>query len=201
MAATQADDNPEFRRFLRRVWRQDIAPLLKGERAAQRRRAARLGGTLAGGAGLLVDSLLNLKGRPFTRALTVLGSTVGAILPDAWSWRWLREQATLRQRRVVEQRVTARAGMLPVEQALALFDLAPRASRRELRRAWHAFSRRWHPDRAADAAARAEHHLRFVAGQAAYERLKAAYARGELPRAGPRTSGSPPVEKPWRRPP
>jgi hypothetical protein len=181
MAATRFDDNQAFRRFLRQVWQDDITPLLRGQRADQRRKAARVGGQVAGTAGLLVDGLLRLKGKPFARALTVLGSTFGAILPDAWDWQWLRERAAPRERQVVAEQVERRATELPLREALSLFHLTPGASRAQLRHAWREVSLRWHPDRAPDAARQAEYHVRFVAYQAAYKRLGAAYDEGQLP--------------------
>ncbi len=181
MAATRRTDNEAFRRFVRRVWRQDITPLLRGERATQRRKAAQVGAKVAVSGGLLIDGLLRLKGKPFTRFLTVFGSTIGAILPDAWDWKWYRERAGPRERKVVAEQVERRAGELARDEALALFGLSPAASRDELKRAWRETSRRWHPDRAPDERRRSEYHVRFVAYQAAYERLCTAYENGELP--------------------
>ncbi|MFH1749138.1 MAG: J domain-containing protein [Planctomycetota bacterium] len=180
MSATRRPDNEAFRRFVRRVWQQDVAPLLRGERAAERRKAARVGGKVAAGGGLLIDGLLRLKGRPFTRFLTVMGTTLGALLPDVWDWRWYRENASPRQKKVVREQVQRRAGELPLDEALALFGLQPGVTPEELRSAWHAISRRWHPDKAPDERRRSEYHVRFVAYQAAYERLRAAYESGEL---------------------
>lgn len=184
MPATRPSDNAAFRRFLRRVWQHDITPLLKGEQAPQRRTSARVGGQVAAGAGLLIDGVLRLRGKPFTRFLTVLGSTFGALLPDAWDWRWLRERATPRQRKVIAQAVERRAAELPWAGALALFGLPATASREQLKAAWRGISLRYHPDKAPDARRRAEYHLRFVAYRAAYERLRAAYDAGLLPTKG-----------------
>ena len=183
MAATSPPDSDAFRRFLRRVWKSDITPLLKGRRAAQRRKTARVAGKIAATTGLVADSLLRLKGKPFTRFMTVMGTTVGAILPDAWDWKWLRESANQRQRQVVSEQVERRAAELPLKEALALFHLTPAASHSQLKHAWREFSTRWHPDKAADQRRRVEYHVRFVACQAAYERLCQAYDEGELPKA------------------
>jgi len=181
MAATGPDQNEALRRFLHRVWQQDIRPLLRGKYAEQRRRGARLAGSLAAGAGLLLDSLLRLRGRPFTRAFTVLGSTFGALLPDVWDWEWLRRGASAQEKDMVSQQVRRRAAELDLPQALALFNLMPTASRDQLRHAWREFSQRWHPDKAPDELSRAEYHVRFVTYQAAYERLISAYDAGQLP--------------------
>lgn len=181
MAATRPYDNEAFRRFVRRVWRQDITPLLRGQHAAQRRTAAQVGGKVAASGGLLIDGLLRLKGKPFTRFLTIFGSTLGAILPDVWDWKWYREQAGPRARKIVAEQVKRRAGELPIHEALALFRLSPTAARDELKQAWRQTSHRWHPDHAPDEQRRSEYHVRFVAYQAAYERLSAAYENGELP--------------------
>jgi hypothetical protein len=181
MAATRPPDDEALRRFLQRVWQSDVVPLLRGPKAGQRRTTARIGGKVAGTTGLLVDSLLRLKGRPFTRALTVLGSTLGAILPDAWDWEWLRAKAGPVARKVVAEQVGRRAGELPLKEALALFHLTPAASETQLKHAWRELSQRWHPDKAPDEERRAEYHVRFVAYQGAYERLCEAYENGELP--------------------
>lgn len=174
------DDNEAFRRFLRRVWREDVAPLLKDRRAQQRKKAARVGGKAAAAAGLLVDGVFGLKGKPFTRFMTVMGTSLGALLPDAWDWQWLRA-ADEQERAVVDEQVQRRAAKLPEADALELFDLAPTASRDELKTAWRVILQRWHPDKAPDDAARREHHVRFLAYKTAYERLTAAYEAGTLP--------------------
>jgi hypothetical protein len=176
-----ADDNEAFRRFIRRVWRDDLAPLLRDERGAQRARTARATGRFAAGAGLIVDGLFGLKGRPFTRFMTVVGSSLGAMLPDVWDWEWLRGSATPEQREVVSERIQQRAAELPESDALALFDLSPTASRDDLKRAWRAVLQRWHPDKAHDEATRAEYHVRFLAYQSAYKQLCQAYEAGRLP--------------------
>jgi hypothetical protein len=171
-----------FRRFLRRVWRNDVAPLLKDRRARQRAKTARTGGKIAAAGGLFVDSLLGLKGRPFARFMTVMGSSLGAMLPDVWDWRWLRNQATEEERETVAAEVGRRAAELPERDALELFGLTPNATIADLRDAWRAVAQRWHPDKAPADAARAEHSVRFVTYQAAYERLITAYEAGQLPR-------------------
>ncbi len=170
-----------LRPFLRRVWQQDITPLLRGKYASRRRKAARTTGTIAAATGLLVDSLFHLRGRPFTRFMTVLGASVGAMLPDAWSWEWFRRRTDPADRELIAERVRSRAAELPEAEALALFELPPQAGREDLQRAWREVIRRWHPDKACDEAQRAEFHIRFVAFQAAYERLCCAYDRGVLP--------------------
>lgn len=180
MSDEQANDDA-FRRFLRRVWREDVTPLLRDERAAQRAKSARVGGKAAAAAGLFVDALFGLKGKPFTRALTVMGSSLGAMLPDVWDWRWFREDADAEQRKVVAEQVRRRAAELPETDALELFGLGPGASRAEFRQAWHTILQRWHPDKAPDDNARSEYHVRFLAYQAAYEQLTAAYDEGRLP--------------------
>jgi len=175
MTATRRDKDEALRRFLRRVWRQDIRPLLRGAQAGQRRKSAKIVGTLAAVTGLTLDGLLRLRGRPFTRSLTVLGSTFGALLPDVWDWSWLRNQARPQERQVVAEHVRRRAADLSVEEALALFHLRPGASPAQLKQAWREVAQRWHPDKAPDDACRAEYHVRFVAYQAAYQRLCRAY--------------------------
>jgi len=180
MSKRRAADDEAFRRFLRRVWHHDVAPLLRGAQVQRRRRAARVGGKIAAATGLAVDSLLHLRGRPFTRFMTVMGSRLGAMLPDAWDWQWFRTSGPAAQR-LTEKHVRKAAGTLPEDDALALFGLPRSASIDDLKRAWRSVSQRWHPDKAPDEAARSEYHLRFVAYQAAYERLSAAYHAGRLP--------------------
>jgi len=171
-----------LREFLQRVWRNDVAPLLRGERAEQRAKSARVAGKAAAVAGLLVDGVLRLKGRPFTRFMTVVGSSFGALLPDMWDWNWLRSSATPVQRRFVAEQIERRARELPEIAALAMFGLSPSAGRDELKTAWRAVLQRWHPDKARDERQRREYHVRFLAYRTAYERLCAAYDTGRLPR-------------------
>jgi hypothetical protein len=178
---TAPGENEAFRRFLRRVWREDVTPLLRDHRAAQRKKTARVGGKLAATPGLLVDGLLGLKGKPFTRFLTVLGSSLGAMLPDVWDWRWLREIADGAEREIAAAEVERRAAALPEADALALFGLSETAPREQLKQAWRETLQRWHPDKAPDEAARHEYHVRFLAYKGAYERLCAAYDAGRLP--------------------
>lgn len=175
-----SQDNDAFRLFLRRVWTDDVAPLLRN-RAAQRRTAAGVTGRIAAATGLAVDGLLRLRGRPFTRFMTVVGTSLGAMLPDVFDWQWLRQQADDDARRTMADCVRDRAAALTERDALALFDLAPSATFEQLRGAWRAAAAQFHPDRAADAGTRAEYHVRFVAYQAAYDRLRAAYEAGRLP--------------------
>jgi len=169
--------------FLRRVWKEDVGPLLRDKRAEQRRKSARVGGKIAATGGLLIDSLFHLRGRPFTRAMTVMGASLGAMAPDVWDWKWLRSSATDQQRQVVNERIKRRAAELPEADALALFNLTPADGRTRLKQAWREISQRWHPDKAPNEEARFEYHLRFVAYQAAYERLCRAYDEQRLPRS------------------
>jgi hypothetical protein len=176
-------DNEAFRRFLRRVWRDDVGPLLRDHREAQRRKSARVAGKAAAAAGLLFDGVFGLKGKPFTRFMTVVGSSFGALLPDVWDWEWLRDSADDDEREFVTARVQQQAARLPEDQALELFELPPTATRDDLKQAWRAVLQRWHPDKARTDAARAEYHLRFLAYKAAYEHLCVAYDEQRLPRA------------------
>jgi hypothetical protein len=179
--AKNAADNEAFRRFVRRVWRNDVTPLLRDKYALQRKKSARVGGKLAAATGLFVDSVFRLKGKPFTRFMTVMGSSVGAMLPDVWDWRWLRRQADPADLDTVAKQLRRRADELPEADALSLFGLAPSAEREQLTHAWRNLAQRWHPDKA-DNEQRAEFQVRFVTYQAAYERLCRAYDDGRLPR-------------------
>ena len=183
MSNRQSAQEERLSRFVTRVWRSDIEPLLRGRLAKQRAATAKAGGTVAAAGGALLDGLFRFRGKPFTRAFTVLGSTLGAILPDAWDWKWLRSDADVEQRREIDEQVRKRAGELPVQDALDLFDLPANAPVDELRHAWRALSLRWHPDKAPDAARRREYEVRFVAYKTAYELLLRAYEEGRLPRA------------------
>ncbi len=174
-------DNEAFRRFLRRVWREDVGPLLRDRRAAQRKKTARVGGKAAAAAGLFVDGVFGLKGKPFTRFMTVMGSSLGAMLPDVWDWQWLRDSAAPDEQQTVAEQVGKRARRLPEADALELFDLRPTATREQLKQAWRETLRHWHPDKAPDEQSRPEYHVRFLAYKAAYERLRAAYEEGKLP--------------------
>lgn len=175
-----------FARFLQRVWKHDVRPLLRGPHAAQRESLAVGGAKFGAVGGGVIDRLLGLRGRPFARFFTVMGSSLGALLPDVWDWRWLRSGATEAQRKTVAETVQQSAGRLDEDEALALFGLSPRASREDLRQAWRSASQRWHPDKARTESQRVEHHLRFITYQAAHERLARAYEQGRLPRdAGP----------------
>lgn len=172
-----------FQEFMERVWRLDVAPLLRGRYARQRSIAARAGGQVAAAGGRLIDRLLRLRGQPFTRAGAVLGSSLGALLPDVWDWQWLRNRSSPRQREQVARGVRAQAENLDDHEALALFGLDARSSRDELHEAWRAICKQWHPDLARTSAERRERHVRFIAYQAAYERLEQAYEAGRLPRS------------------
>jgi len=181
MARGHPADNEAFRRFLRRVWREDITRLLNDQRATQRAKTARVAGKTAAATGLLVDGLFRLKGKPFTRFMTVMGTTLGAMLPDMWDWSWLRDTASQEQREVVAEQVHRRARELPEAFALRLFDLDADATRDELKGAWRTVLQRWHPDKTPDASRRPEYHIRFLAYKAAYEKLCQAYDEGRLP--------------------
>lgn len=189
--ANRSPEDEAFRRFLRRCWQQDVVPLLRGQRAEQRRKAARVGAKVAAAGGLLIDSLLRLRGKPVTRFLTVLGSSAGAMLPDVWDNGLLRRVLDPQQRARVAWRVQQRAAELELAEALELTGLDPAASREQMRAQRRSVLARWHPDRAGDEAQREDYRLRFVALQAAFERIEQAYADGRLPRqAGPAAPGS-----------
>lgn len=180
--STSARGEAALRTFFQDVWRRDVRPLLRNRQAAQRRTLANVGGQAAAATGALLDGVFRLRGRPFTRSLTILGASFGAMLPDAWDWGWWRHLNDSATREAVTAEVKTRAADLPEAAALALFGLTPDATQDDLREAWHAACLRWHPDRARTDEQRREHHLRFLAIQAAYARLQRAYADGRLPR-------------------
>ncbi len=168
-------------RFMRRVWIRDVEPLLDGRRDESRKTGARVGAKVAGAAGGVLDRLLKLRGKPFTRAMTVMGASLGAMAPDAWDWPRLR-RAGEKARATAERHVAEGAAALEEIEALALFGLGPDATREALTAAWHEAARVWHPDMAPDDAQRERHNMRFIAYRAAYERLRAAFEAGRLPR-------------------
>ncbi|MBK8914094.1 MAG: J domain-containing protein [Phycisphaerales bacterium] len=170
---------------MQRVWQHDVAPLLRDRRSAQRRGGARIGGSVGAGAGLLLDRLFGLRGRPFARFGTVVGATLGAVLPDAWDWKWFHGAAQEDQQ-AVSDALQRRAADLPESDALELLGLSASATRDDLRVAWRQAASRWHPDGAASDADRAERHLRFIALQAAHQRLCTAFDDGRLPVGGGR---------------
>lgn len=177
----QAAADAAFRRFARRVWRDDVAPLLRGRLAAQREKTATLGGQVAGSAGRLLDRALGLRGQPFARALTIMGASLGAMLPDAWDWDWLQDAATPAQRRTVRKRLERHAAELDEAAALALFGLEPQATHAEFRAAWRAASLLWHPDKARTEEQRRAFTIRFAALCAARDQIEAAFSDGRLP--------------------
>ena len=181
MSAHTSGDNDALRRLMRRVWRDDVAPLLRDKRAAQRRKTARVAGKLAAATGLLVDGALRLKGKPFTRFMTVVGTSFGAMLPDVWDWKWLSAAADDDERKLVAEQVRKRAAQLPEADALELFGLDAGVSRDVLKKRWRRVLKRWHPDKAESDRQRAEYHIRFLAYNAAYDRLCRAYDERRLP--------------------
>lgn len=178
----KSDSHEQLDRFVRRVWREDIAPLLRDRRAAQRRKSARIGGRAAASAGLLLDGMFGLRGKPFTRFMTVVGSSLAAMVPDVLDWKWLNDSADDADRDAADERVRSRVTRMGDEEALQLFGLSPQDSHDALKSAWRAAAQRWHPDKAPSSTATAEYRVRFIAYQSAYERLCAAYETGRLPR-------------------
>lgn len=181
--SVQPSQPDDLDRLLADLWRSDLAALLKDDLAERRKATGGAVGGLTGRVGRAVDRLFKLPGRPFSRSLGVLGATVGATLPDAWktiidAHRALGSAA----RKLIEKHVLAATDRLPEERTLRLFGLTPRATREELHQAWRRVAAAWHPDRAPDEAERVRYHYRFVAYQAAYDRLKLAYDKGRLPR-------------------
>lgn len=167
---------------MRRVWREDVAPLLRDRRALQRKKAARVGGRAAASAGLFLDGVLGLRGKPFTRFMTVVGASVGAMVPDVLDWKWLGEAADETDRQATDEQLRRRAVELDDDTALHLLGLAPHDSLDALKSAWRAAAQRWHPDKARTPSESVEFRSRFVTYQATYDRLRRAYESGRLPR-------------------
>jgi hypothetical protein len=80
-----ADDS--LQRFYRRLWQQRILPSLSHEQQDKQLHRTRQTARWASAGGRFIDSLLGLRGRPFTRALTSLG--VDLSLPKTWDWNWV----------------------------------------------------------------------------------------------------------------
>lgn len=168
------DREAAFQAFLQRVWVNDVRPMLNDHRAQQRASTARTVGMGGAAAGMAVDKLLGLKGKPFTRALTVFGASMGAILPDALDWNWVRRAAGQGEREALQQQTALRAGEIDLTEALRLMGFSQVPSAELLREAWREAANRWHPDKAPDVADKPEYQLRFIALQHAYERIRAA---------------------------
>jgi hypothetical protein len=183
MPTRNVSGDAAFREFLRRVWTEDIRPLLDDRRAAQRRSTARTGAKYAGATGAFLDGVFNLRGKPFARMFTVWGGSFGALLPDAWDWKWLRDDATESQREAVRERIEQRAATLPETDALALFGLTPAATRDDLKVAWREFLLHGHPDKAPTPAQRDEYTIRFLTCKSAFELLCRAYDEQRLPKS------------------
>lgn len=183
MSASNAPGDVAFREFLRRVWTEDIRPLLNDRLAPERRSAAQKGAKYAGATGAFLDGVFNLRGKPFARMFTVWGSSFGALLPDLLDWDWLRDEASDAQRAAVRERIEQRAAALPEEQALALFGLTPAATRDEVKAAWREFLLHGHPDKAPSPARRDEYTLRFLTCKSAFELLSRAYDEHRLPKS------------------
>lgn len=181
------DRDEAFRNFLNRVWRSDIYPLIADERAETQRKAAVRGAQAAGVAGRAIDKLLGLRGRPFSRALTVLGGTIGALTPDVWSWTWFRAVSRGKDREYVTDQLERRARDLSMDDAFAMLGLPRNASRDDVTRAWRTLAKEWHPDHAPDADARSEYAARFKAYNAVYESICAEFARSDGDDAKPRS--------------
>lgn len=181
MSRPDSKSDLAFRRLMQRVWHEDVAPLLRGRYADQRASGARLGGKAASGVGFALDRLFGFKGKPFQRSLGVLGATLGAVVPDVWDTSWLRERANDADRSTVAEQVQHGAAGLDLAAAAELLDLNDLNDHDALREAWRIQAKRWHPD-VAPPERREEHRLRFIACQAAYDRLTRAFELGELPR-------------------
>lgn len=173
---SNADDN--LRDFYRRLWEHRIYPQLSAEDAERQAQRTRQTARWASASGRFLDSLLGLRGRPFTRAFTSLG--VDLSMPKAWDWQWFGQQSEA-TRAQLNAEAEAEVARLEIEQALALFGLSRSATEEELKAAWRVAAHRWHPDRAHTAEEREQAHSHFVTLQAAYERLLTAYQAGKIP--------------------
>ncbi|MGE3180855.1 MAG: J domain-containing protein [Phycisphaerae bacterium] len=168
------DHEAAYREFLNRVWRKDIFPLIASSDPLGRRKFAVRGAQVAAAAGMTVDKVLGLRGRPFTRAFTVVGGTLGAVTPDLWDWNWVRAVSRSIKEEVVQEKLDRGVRDLKVDEALAVFGLEKGASREEITRAWRVLAKKWHPDHAPDDSARLEYAMRFKTYSAIYEQLCAA---------------------------
>lgn len=173
------DSDEALRRLLQQVWRDHVGPQLTGRFAAQRRAGARWGARVAGASGRFVDSLLNLRGRPFARALGVLGMQAGALIPDAWDWSWWRRSADRPARAAAARAVRQHLRQAERAAALACLGLPEDATAEQVRTRWRELAHRWHPDRAPSDEQRREHQLRFIAYRAAVDRLRTLEAGGD----------------------
>ena len=164
--------------FYRRLWEKRILPQLSAENAPRQEKRTRRTARWASASGRFVDSLLGLRGKPFTRAFTSIG--VDLSMPQTWDWKWFGRQTQATRERLNAE-AEAAAAKLEFDEALSLFGLSGSASHDDLKAAWRAAAHRWHPDRARSEEERQQAHSHFVTLQAAYERLRAAYEAGKIP--------------------
>lgn len=165
-------DPPPLKTFLERVWQKDVEPLLRGRLSQQRRVSARVSTKIAATGGYFMDRVLRLRGRPFTRFFSVLGGRLGAMLPDAWDWEWLRHGASDEDRTATHEAIERRGRDLERREAMDILGLPADASWPDVKAAWRRLSLEHHPDHARTPSQRAEAHVRFITYRAAYERLR-----------------------------
>jgi hypothetical protein len=167
---------------LRQSWLEDLLPLLQDRSISTRVGRAGLFGVVGAVVGEIADMACQAY---FKRKLGIgtllgaAGAAVGAFSPEIMDWAAAYERLDADQREYVDERVRKRVVSQELIEQLSYFDLPPTATADELRKAWKRKAAEFHPDRnkASDA------HVRFVALNAAHERLRDAYACGELPLA------------------
>lgn len=168
---------------LRQSWLEDLLPLLQDRSMSTRVGRAGLFAVIGAVVGEVADVACQAYFKKKLGFGAILGgaagAAAGAFTPEIMDWAAAYERLDEGQREYVDERVRERVASQELIEQLSYFDLSPTATADELRKAWKRKAAELHPDRnkASDA------HVRFVALNAAHERLRDAYASGQLPLA------------------
>lgn len=168
---------------LRQSWLEDLLPLLQDRSMATRVGRAGLFAAVGAVVGLVADMACQAYFKKKLGFGAILGGAAGAAAgsfsPEIMDWAAAYERLDPEQRDSVDDRIRDRITHQELIEQLSYFDLPPTATADALRKAWKRKAAELHPDRnkASDA------HVRFVALNAAHERLRDAFTRGDLPLA------------------
>ncbi len=168
---------------LRQTWSEDLLPLLQHRTISARFGRAGIFAAIGAVVGEVADLACQAYFKKKLGFGAILGgaagAAAGAFSPEIMDWAAAYERLDPEQRDSVDDRIRERIVHQDLIEQLSYFDLPPNASLDEFRKSWKRKASQLHPDRnkAPDA------HVRFVAINAAHERLAEAYARGDLPLA------------------